>query len=60
MAEEKGIEVYGRIRYDSAVTDAMVNEMSVVEYTKSGAAEDIRTLWENVSQKLRELPEKEK
>ena len=60
MTAEKGIEVFGRVRYDRSVTDAMVNEVSVVEYTDSGATLDIKVLWDNVDKKLEELPEKEK
>jgi MinD superfamily P-loop ATPase len=60
MAAEHGIEIYGRIRYDRAVTDAMINELSVVEHTDSGAAEDIKSLWNNVHKRLSEIPEKEK
>ncbi len=60
MAGEKGIEVFGKIRYDRAVTDAMVHETSVVEHTDSGVSEDIKSLWNNVSKRLAELPEKEK
>ena len=60
MTAEKGIEVFGRVRYDKVVTDAMVNEVSMVEYTDSGASIDIKVLWNNVYKKLEELPEKEK
>ncbi|MFC1489602.1 ATP-binding protein [Candidatus Latescibacterota bacterium] len=55
FATEKGIELFGRIRYDKAVTDAMIHETSVVEYTSAGAAEDIKNLWNNVNNKLAEL-----
>ena len=60
MTAEKGIEIFGRVRYDKVVTDAMVNEVSMVEYTDSGASIDIKVLWNNVYKKLEELPEKEK
>jgi len=60
MAAERNIEVFGRVRYDRAVTDAMVKKMSVVEYTDSGVAEDIKILWDNVYKRLKELPEKGK
>ena len=55
MADEKGIGVFGRIRYDRSVTDAMVHETSIIEYSDSGASEDIRALWERVSAQLGEL-----
>ncbi|MFC1552263.1 ATP-binding protein [Candidatus Latescibacterota bacterium] len=60
MAAEQGIEIFGRIRYDRAVTDAMINKLSVVEHTDSGATEDIKTLWNNVHKRLFEIPDKEK
>ena len=60
MTDEKDIEVFGRIRYDRAVTDAMVNGISVIEHTDSGASEDIKALWDKIHDRLEELPEKEK
>ncbi|MFH1731129.1 MAG: ATP-binding protein [Planctomycetota bacterium] len=52
-AEEKGIRVLGRVRYDSAVTRAQVDGISVVEADgESAAADDIRALWQNVSAEL--------
>ena len=55
----KGIEVLGTIRYDRAVTDAMVHETSVVEYTDAPVAEDVRKLWNNVYEKLTGLNERQ-
>jgi MinD superfamily P-loop ATPase len=52
IAEYKGVETAGRIRYDRAVTDAMVHETSVVEYTGSPVAEDIKAVWERVQERL--------
>jgi MinD superfamily P-loop ATPase len=40
-----GAKLAGRIRYDRAVTAAQVAGKSVLEYTDSGASEDIQTLW---------------
>jgi len=60
LAAEKNIEVFGTVRYDPAVTKAMIHKKSVVEYTGSGASEDIRRLWERVSARLEELQEKDK
>ncbi|MBP8131621.1 MAG: 4Fe-4S binding protein [Candidatus Hydrogenedentes bacterium] len=42
----------GRIRYDRAVTAAQVAGKNVLEFTKKGAADDIRNLWKNIAQIL--------
>ncbi len=52
FAVGKGLDVLGRIRYDRSVTEAMIHQKSVVEYTETGAARDIKLLWENVTRKL--------
>lgn len=49
-AAEFNIPVLGRIRYDPAITKAQLSQRSVVETTDSGAAKDIRSLWDKVSQ----------
>lgn len=48
-AVEQGARIAGRIRYDRAVTDAQVAGKSIVEWGDSYAAQDVRTLWESVS-----------
>jgi len=50
MALERGARLAGRVRYDPAVTQAMVARKSMVEFSKEGAAEDIRKLWRTVSE----------
>jgi len=52
LAGRHGVETAGRIRYDRAVTDAMVREKSVVEYTGAPVAEDIKSVWERVKMRL--------
>lgn len=47
-AQEHGVETAGRIRYDSAITEAQIQKTSVVEYTAGGVSGDIRLLWEHV------------
>jgi len=44
--------VVGRVRYDEAVTRAMIDCKSVVEYTDNGASEDIVALWRRVGSEL--------
>ena len=59
MARSKSVELFGRIRYDSAVTEAMVREQSIVEYSHSAVADDVAEVWRKVSERLESLPEKE-
>ncbi|OPY18073.1 MAG: NADH dehydrogenase subunit I [Syntrophus sp. PtaB.Bin075] len=47
---ERGARLAGRVRYDPAVTQAMVARKSMAEFSKEGAAEDIRKLWRTVSE----------
>jgi MinD superfamily P-loop ATPase len=42
------IPVFGRVRYDEAVTAAQVRRLAVVENGDSPAARDIRALWKRV------------
>jgi len=50
-----GVEAAGRIRYDRAVTEAQIKGQALVEYSQTGAAQDIKELWSRVSDKLSEL-----
>ena len=50
-ARSAGAEIMGRIRYDHAVTEAQLQQKAVVEL-KSSAADDIRKVWQQVSQIL--------
>jgi MinD superfamily P-loop ATPase len=47
-AEQNGMKIVGRIRYDKAFTKAQVMKCSVIEYTSSAVSEDIKSLWRNV------------
>jgi len=47
-AQEHGVKTAGRIRYDSAITEAQILKTSVVEYTGGGVSDDIKFLWKNV------------
>ncbi len=46
QAASRGLKVFGRVRYDRAVTEAQIRGKSTVEYAADGAAEDMRRLWE--------------
>ena len=50
QARSLGLDVLGRVRYDEAVTQAQVRGRAVVEVDHSPAADDIRTVWEQVCQ----------
>jgi len=52
QASRKGLATLGRVRYDSAVTQAQIREQSVVEYANSNCAEDIRALWKAIHHRL--------
>ncbi len=51
---DRGARSAGRIRYDRSAVDALMKKKSVVEYTDSGASEDIRAVWEKVARCLAE------
>lgn len=51
-ARQCNLPVVGRIRYDSAVTEAQIHRRTVVEHAESGAATDIEQLWQAVSAML--------
>ena len=55
MAGGRGVPMLNRIRYDRAVTDAMVRKQTVVEHGSGGVADDIRTVWNGIAETL--LPE---
>lgn len=51
-ANEHGLPVAGRLRYDPQVTQAQIHRQSIVEYATDGVAADIRQLWNEVSTAL--------
>ena len=55
-ARRRGLSPAGRVRYDRAVTDAQIRNLSVVEHAANGVARDIRELWANVRRSLDEEP----
>ena len=52
QAQERGLGVAGRVRYDRAVTKAQIRKQSVVEYQSDGCADDIRNGWACVENHL--------
>lgn len=48
-AQELGMSLAGRVRYDRAATRAQTAGKTIVEYASDGSAEEIRTLWRQLS-----------
>lgn len=48
QAEQRGLKLAGRVRYDRAVTEAQIQRKSLVEYQRNGAATEIKQLWTEV------------
>jgi len=55
QAQERGLRLAGRVRYDRAVTDAQIHKQSVVEFQRDGCAEDVRRVWSTVMRELDRL-----
>lgn len=51
-AQREGIEVVGEIPYDDIVTEAMVHERSVVDYSDGRVAQEIRKMWVRLEAEL--------
>lgn len=51
-ALEQDMTLAGRIRYDPAVTEAQVDGMALVEYTRRGSATDVRQTWRRLASAL--------
>lgn len=49
---EKGIEIAGKIPYDPAVTGAMMNVSSVVEYPCGEVTNEVTSMWEKIEKLL--------
>ena len=57
FARSRSLAVAGKVRYDSAVTKAQIEKLSVVEYAADGVATDVKQLWQKVSAAIHEQPE---
>ncbi|WP_292488067.1 ATP-binding protein [Methanohalobium sp.] len=49
---EKGVEVVGKIPYDTIPVEAMIQEKTIIEYSDSELSRTIRDIWERVTQRL--------
>ena len=47
-ARQRGLKVAGKIAYDTAVTKAQIASKSIVEYTDTGPAKHITSLWKTI------------
>ncbi len=52
LARNRSARIAGKVRYDNAITKAQIQKLSVVEYSKNGVTEDIKSLWTEVSRTL--------
>ncbi|MBN2378132.1 MAG: ATP-binding protein [Sedimentisphaerales bacterium] len=53
MAQNRKIHIAGKIRFDDAVTQALIKKLSVVEFSENGVAEDVRKLWAEIDRALK-------
>ena len=53
LARRRGLKLAGRVRCDRAITEAQISRQSIVEYAANGVAADVRQLWTNVVETLR-------
>ncbi len=51
-AQEKGLTLTGRIRYDSAVTAAQVAGKTIIEHTQGTLAAEVTAVWDSLVQLL--------
>ncbi len=49
----QGVETVARIPFDNVVTEAMVQGIPVVEYSRNGVSHKIKALWEKIEQSLK-------
>lgn len=50
----KNIEVAGKLPYNSVITDAMIHEKNVIEYSKSDFSDMVIEMWKNIEGILKE------
>ncbi len=51
---ENGVEVVGKLPYDDTPTKAMLQEMTVIEYSDGEFSRRVKEIWENVRRHLHE------
>ena len=56
---ERDIPIAAKIPFDNVVTKALVQGVPVVEYADSAVSQEIRKLWNNICEKLRDKVKKQ-
>ena len=51
-ARRNSIEFAGKIRYDSAITEAQIRQQTLVEYKNTDSAEDLLAVWDVIKRRL--------
>jgi len=52
QAQDEGIGLAGRVRYEPAITESQIHRLSATEHLTDGVADDIQHVWETVKQRL--------
>jgi MinD superfamily P-loop ATPase len=52
--KSNNISIVGQLSYDTIVTEAMIHEKTVIEYSDSSCSEMISNMWDNVKGRLEE------
>ena len=53
FCNSQGVEIASKIPLDNIVTEALVRNLPVVEYSHNGVSREIERLWENIYRKLK-------
>ena len=53
FCNSQGVEMASKIPLDNVVTEALVRNLPVVEYSHNGVSREIERLWENIYRKLK-------
>ena len=53
FCNSQGVEMASKIPLDNVVTEALIRNLPVVEYSHNGVSREIKWLWENIYRKLK-------
>lgn len=53
FCNSQGVEMASKIPLDNIVTEALIRNLPVVEYSQNGVSREIERLWENIYRKLK-------
>lgn len=53
FCNSQGVEMASKIPLDNVVTEALIRNLPVVEYSQNGVSREIERLWENIYRKLK-------